>query len=114
MSDLSILEERKAVLELMNVYEGLLTPKQRGVLNDYYRFDLSLGEISESNSISRAAVHDAIEKAVAKMQSFEEKLHLVEKRKDIKKTIEAIEAVDDDKIKLELYQQLVKDLTNGI
>ena len=114
MSDLSILEERKAVLELMNAYEGLLTPKQRGVLNDYYRFDLSLGEISESSSITRAAVHDAIAKAVAKMKDYEEVLRLVERKKDIKAMIATIEQVEDEKTKLALYRQLGKDLTDGI
>ena len=114
MSDVSILEERKAVLELMNVYDGLLTPKQRSVLDDYYRYDLSLGEISESNSITRAAVHDAIAKAIAKMKDFESVLHLVEKRKDIKAMIAAIEKVEDIETKLALYQQLGKDLTDGI
>ncbi len=114
MNDLDILESRRDILDLFASYEAMLTPKQREVLNEYYRFDLSLSEIASDSLVSRAAVHDAIEKAVAKMQSYEEKLHLVEKRKDIKKTIEAIEAVDDDKIKLELYQQLVKDLSNGI
>lgn len=114
MSEASILEERKLVLELMNTYDGLLTAKQRSVLNDYYRYDLSLGEISESGGISRAAVHDAIAKAVNKMKEFEGVLHVVEKKKDIKTMIETIERVDDLKTKLALYQQLGKDLTDGI
>ena len=114
MSELSLLEERKAVLELMSAYEGLLTPKQRGVLNDYYRFDLSLSEIGETSGISRAAVHDAIAKAVAKMKDYEEVLRLVEKKKDMKAMIAAIERVEDEKTKLALYRQLGKDLTDGI
>ena len=114
MNEIALLEERAHVLELLNVYEALLTPKQREILSKYYRFDLSLSEIASSSDVSRAAVHDAIDKAVKKLQSYEEKLRLVEKRKDIAITVEAIEAVDDEATKLELYQQLVKDLTNGI
>ncbi|MCR5079461.1 MAG: hypothetical protein K6B65_06075 [Bacilli bacterium] len=114
MTDLAILEERSEVLELLGEYETLLTPKQRGALNDYYRFDLSLGEIAESSGVSRAAVHDAIAKTIAKMRDYEEKLHLVEKKKDIKNAISAIEKVEDANMKLELYRQLGKDLTDGI
>lgn len=114
MSEVDILEERKLVLELMNTYDGLLTLKQRSVLNDYYRFDLSLGEISESYGITRAAVHDAISKSVNKMKEFESVLHIVEKKKDIKAAIAAIERVEDNKTKLALYQQLGKDLSDGI
>lgn len=114
MNELGVLEERQHVLELLNAYESLLTPKQREMLSEYYRFDLSLSEIASSNDISRAAVHDALDKAVKKLQSYEEKLRLVEKRKDIRITVDAIEAVEDESTKLELYQQLVKDLTNGI
>ena len=45
---------------------------------------------------------------------FEAKLHLVEKKKDIKSAISAIEKVEDANMKLELYRQLGKDLTDGI
>ena len=41
-------------------------------------------------------------------------LHLVEKKKDIKSAISAIEKVEDANMKLELYRQLGKDLTDGI
>lgn len=114
MNDLSILEERKMVLELLGEYESILTPKQREVMNDYYRFDLSLSEIAESSGVTRAAIHDMIAKTIAKMNEFETKLHLVEKKKDIKSAISAIEKVDDANMKLELYRQLGKDLTDGI
>ena len=114
MNNLDILEERRMVLELFSEYETLLTPNQREVLADYYRFDLSLGEIASSSLISRAAVHDTIDKAVKKMKKYEEKLRLVEKKKDMKATVAAIEEVDDPTTKLELYQQLAKELTNGI
>lgn len=114
MAELDLLEERKDILELLNAYDGLLTAKQRSVLSDYYRYDLSLGEIAESADISRAAVHDAINKAIAKMREIESILHLVEKKKDIKAMIVAIEKVEDIQAKLELYQQLGKDLTDGV
>ena len=114
MNEMEILENRRQILELFSAYEPLLTPNQRQVLNDYFRFDLSLSEIADSAGVTRAAIHDTIDKAVRKMKSYEEKLRLVERKKDMKATIEAIEDVDDDHTKLELYQQFAKDLTNGI
>ncbi len=114
MSEEELLEKREEALELLGQYEQLLTAKQREVLNEYLRYDLSLGEIAEEDGISRAAVHDAINKAVAKLHEYEEKLHLLEKKKDIKATLEAIERVEDDDTKLELYQQFGKDLSDGI
>ena len=64
------------VNSLIPFYESLLTDRQREILNYYYSEDLSLSEISENLSISRNAVHDAIKKAVALLEEYEDKLHL--------------------------------------
>lgn len=114
MSEEELLSRREEALELLGQYEAILTPKQRKVLNEYLRYDLSLGEIAEEDGVSRAAVHDAIAKSIAKLREYEEKLHLLEKKKDIKAMLETIERVEDDAAKLQLYQQFGKDLSDGI
>ena len=54
------LSSRERAVSLLECYESLLTEKQRGVMDDYYRYDLSLGEIGENRSISRSGVYYAL------------------------------------------------------
>ena len=41
---------------LLDIYGNMLTDRQRDVMELYYWEDLSLGEIAESNNITRQAV----------------------------------------------------------
>ncbi len=108
------LSSRDRVVSLLETYEALLTEKQREIMDDYYRFDLSLGEISSSREISRAGVYDTIKKSIDKLEEYETKLQLIQKKEDLCKEIEKIEAEkDEDKI-LEGYRNLGKELTHGI
>ena len=58
---------------LLDIYGRLLTKAQFDIMSDYYYYDLSLSEISESKNISRTAVSDAIKKATNKLENYEEK-----------------------------------------
>ncbi len=80
--------------ELLTIYKPLLTDKQADILEKYYRYNLSLSEISEDLGISRSAVSYAIEHAKNKILSFETKLCLNEK---FKKTYSILnnEEIDD-------------------
>ena len=64
---------------LYDFYGELLTESQREILEMYYFEDLSLSEIAETRGTSRAAVHDLIRRSEAKLEGYEEKLHLVER-----------------------------------
>lgn len=64
--------------ELLSVYGGLLTDKQRDALAMYCNCDLSLGEIADESGISRQGVRDAIVKAEASLVKLENELHLAE------------------------------------
>ncbi|MGE5455001.1 MAG: YlxM family DNA-binding protein [Methylocystaceae bacterium] len=64
---------------LYDFYAPLLTEKQRLVWEMYYQEDLSLGEIAEDQGITRQAVHDLIRRSEKALQSYEQRLGLVER-----------------------------------
>ncbi len=64
---------------LFDLYGPLLTKRQQDVLEFYFQDDLSLTEIQENLSISKAAVYDALKKGVQAMEQLESILHLQEK-----------------------------------
>lgn len=108
------LSSRERAVSLLECYESLLTEKQRGVMDDYYRYDLSLGEIGENRSISRAGVYDALKKSNEKLEEFEKNLGLLQKKEQMKEKIQAIEKELDPAKKLQLYEELGKEITHGI
>lgn len=48
---------------LLEIYGGLLTDRQKDVMDLYYNYDLSLSEIAEQFGISRQGVHDLIKRS---------------------------------------------------
>ncbi|MBX5466229.1 MAG: YlxM family DNA-binding protein [Firmicutes bacterium] len=59
---------------LFDLYGPLLTERQRQVWSLYWHEDWSLGEISEAVGVSRAAVHDTLERAWQLLQWYETRL----------------------------------------
>jgi len=59
---------------LFDFYGPLLTERQQELVRAYYLEDLSLGEIAESEAVSRQAVHDLIHRAAAALTEYEERL----------------------------------------
>lgn len=70
------IEKRIYYLDLFHIYQELLSPSQKEVLTDYLEYDLSLSEIAENKSVSRAAIEDAIKKGMKKLDEFEKKLSI--------------------------------------
>ena len=68
------LEETIRYSELLMLYQGLLSPTQKDILEDYFSYNLSISEIAENRNISRAAVEDAIKKGKKKLDQFEDEL----------------------------------------
>ena len=62
---------------LLDFYSGLLTEKQREVMNYYYNDDLSLGEIAANEGITRQGVRDSIKRAETQLLELESQLGLV-------------------------------------
>ena len=64
--------DRKVDLSFLSAfYGGMLTEKQRRILNLYCEEDLSLGEIAEEVGISRQAVHETLTRAAARLTELE-------------------------------------------
>ena len=62
---------------LLDWYGGLLTPRQRKLMELHLWEDLSLSEIAEQEEISRQGVHDSLNRAGQQMQAMERELGLV-------------------------------------
>mgnify|MGYP003750860519 FL=1 len=80
---------------LFDFYGQLLTEKQIEIVDMYYNNDLSLGEISEQQGISRQGVYDTLKRAERTLYQYEEKLGLVDRflkqKQNMEKIIEMLE-----------------------
>lgn len=72
-------DKREELIRLYDIYNSLLTDKQRLYFEEYYYNDLSLKEISENYDISRNAVFDQLNKTENLLYYYEEKLQLHQK-----------------------------------
>ena len=66
------MEKRIEMGMLLAFYGGLLTERQRRVLEAYYSEDYSLSEIAQELGITRQGVHDAIARGEAVLLRAEE------------------------------------------
>lgn len=72
---------------LYDFYGELLTEHQRRIYEEAVYNDMSLSEIAEEEGISRQGVHDLIKRCDKILCGYEEKLHLVERFTEAKKTV---------------------------
>lgn len=77
-----ILEKKEHVILLLDMYQDLLTDKQRQYLSLYYEEDLSLSEIADNLGVSRSAIYDNIRRAVKSLEKYEAKLGLLKKHQE--------------------------------
>src|SRR5574344_1094277 len=75
---------------LYDFYGELLTDHQKKIYEDVVFNDMSLTEIAQEEGITRQGVHDLIKRCDKILNSYEDKLHLVEKFTKTKKDIEMI------------------------
>ncbi len=85
---------------LFDFYGQLLTEKQIEIVDMYYNNDLSLGEISEQQGISRQGVYDTLKRAERTLYQYEEKLGIVDwflkQKQSMEKIIEMLEELIDE------------------
>ena len=72
---------------LYDYYGELLTETQKTYFEDYYFNNLTLQEISENNDVSKNNASKIIKGALEKLNNYEDKLKLIEKRKKIEELI---------------------------
>lgn len=84
------MKENIYLTKLFDYYGCLLTDKQQQYFTDYYMENLSITEISENNSVSRNAAYKQIKDAEKNLINYENKLHLEEKERKIKKLLNNI------------------------
>lgn len=87
------MEKNLLYAEMLDIYRGILTPKQAEALDYYYDKDYSLGEISELMDISRQGVRDFIKRGETVMSELEEKLNLVAKFNELRKITPAVNEI---------------------
>ena len=61
---------------LYDIYESMLTIKEKEVFKEYYQEDLSLSEIADYKNISKSAVGKMVKTILEKLDNFEDKLHI--------------------------------------
>ena len=89
--------------ELFDLYGELLTDNERDNFLEYYQEDLSLSEIAENKNVSRSAVSKTINTVIDKLNNYENKLHMYQKKI---KLMEITKIDDLNKIKEEINKML--------
>ena len=110
------MEETLEQAYLYDFYGELLNEHQRQIYEDFVFNDLSLGEIAGEEGISRQGVADMIKRCNKKLESFEDKLHLVEKFVSIRDDVERIHRLTADfkKSHNELLMNEIESISNQI
>ena len=85
--------------ELFEYYKELLTEKQIEYFTDYYYSNLTLQEIADNNNVSRNAISKNIKDIIKKLELYEEKLKLYNKKNQIIKLIENLDKNIKERIK---------------
>ena len=83
-------------VELFELYQGLLTAKQRETFSSYYMYDLSLAEIAEPEGNTRQSVYAQVRKVKQKLDEYEKKLKLYEKNDKLFKIAEKVCKIDPE------------------
>ena len=66
--------------DLYDLYGSLLTDKQKEYFEDYYFHNLSFAEMAENYDVSRNAAFKQVHIVLKKLEEYESKLKLYEKR----------------------------------
>lgn len=96
------IEKTQRVNRLLDIYENMLTNKQKEVMNMYYGYDLSLSEIATELNVSRTAVFDLIKRTTKLLETYESNIKVLQLKEKLEKEIEKI----DDKNKQKMLDIL--------
>lgn len=89
---------------LYDFYGELLTPHQKSVYEALVYNDYTISEIATEFQVSRQAASDLIKRINKILESYEEKLKLVEKFSNIKSIILSLDKLSEDEKNLILKE----------
>ncbi len=105
-----MIEKVSRMALLQDFYAGLLTDKQRRMLELYYDHNLSLGEIAEESGISRQGVHDLLRRSEKLLESYETRLGLLDKflnnQRKIQEALEWLSTLPQDEQGAEVVRRI--------
>jgi len=105
---MNFLDKSIDLINLYDIYQDLLTDKQKAYFEQYYFDDFSITEISENYEVSRNAVHDQLKRTVQKIYDLEDKLHLHQTAKTRVNLIQQIQEKNTNKEIEKLLEELLK------
>ena len=88
------MEKDLRYVELFELYQGLLTERQRELFSSHYYYDLSLAEIAEPEGNTRQSVYAAVKVVKEKLDEYENLLHLHLKNSKLKAIADKISTSD--------------------
>lgn len=87
------------LIDLFELYKGLLTDKQCSYFESSFFLDKTLSEIADENNVSRTAIHNAIKNIELELVNYEKILKLYDKKQ---KRLELYNLINDTNIKNKL------------
>jgi len=92
------MKEREYLLSLYEIYNKLLTEKERVYFENYYYEDLSLQEIADNFEVSKSYVGKLLNNIEKKIINYEELLTINERNNKIKSIIKDLDIEVKNKI----------------
>ena len=92
------MKEREYLLSLYEIYNKLLTDKEKEYFENYYYEDLSLQELADNYEVSKAYVGKYLNQIEKKIYNYEDTLNLFEKNNKIKSIIKDLDKDIKEKI----------------
>lgn len=80
--------DRVELINLFDIYESLLTDREKEIFKYYYYEDLSLSEIGENLNITRTGVFNTLKKVEEKLLQYEDNLKLMSMKGTLKDLLE--------------------------
>ena len=102
------IEEKIVLMELYDLYQNLLTEKQREYFEAAYYDDSSMSEIANEFGVSRNAVHDQLKKTIAKLQDIESAVHLREHNTKLNSLFEVLKNLETREKMIEKIEEYEK------
>jgi len=96
------MKEREYLLALYELYNKLLTQREKNYFEDYYFEDYSLQEIADNNEVSKSYVGKYLSGIENKLIKYEKALNLNEKNNKIKSIISSL----DDNVRSKIEELL--------